>query len=80
VFLLLPSQAMVELDWTPSTITQGHLQKLSKQGFMTAVELAACCVDPVFPAHAEGYVVPFVAFYEQRFGMPSHRFLRSLLQ
>jgi hypothetical protein len=73
---------MAEEDWTPSTIMQGHLQKLTKQGFMTAEELVACRVpeDPVSPAPAEGYVVSFVAFYEQGFGRPLHRFLRSLLQ
>jgi hypothetical protein len=41
---------------------------------MMAVELAACRVrkDPMFPAPAEGYVVFFLAFYEQGFSMPSH--------
>jgi hypothetical protein len=48
---------------------------------MMVVELAACHVleDLVFPAPAKGYVVSFMAFYEQRFGMPSHRFLHLLL-
>jgi hypothetical protein len=72
---------MAEQDWTPSTITQGHLQKLVKQGFKTVAELTTCHVpkDLVFPAPAEGYVVSFVEFYERAFGMPSHRFLSSLL-
>jgi hypothetical protein len=49
---------------------------------MTEAKLAACLVpeDPAFPMSAEGYVVSFVAFYKQRFGMPSHQFLHSLLQ
>jgi hypothetical protein len=74
VSLLPPPQAMAEQDWMPSTTMQGHLQKLTKQGFMMAVELAACRVrkDPMFPAPAEGYVVFFLAFYEQGFNMPSH--------
>jgi hypothetical protein len=38
--LLLPSRAMVEQDWTPSKITQEHLQNLVSQGFMTAAKLA----------------------------------------
>jgi hypothetical protein len=44
---------------------QGHLQKLAKQGFMTAAELTACSVleDPTFPTPVEGYMVSFVAFY-----------------
>jgi hypothetical protein len=32
VLLSLPPQAMAEQDWTPSTVTSGHLQKLVKQG------------------------------------------------
>jgi hypothetical protein len=73
---------MVEQDWTPSTVMQGHLQKITKQGFMTVAELAACRVpeDPTFPMPVEGYMVSLVAFYEWGFGMPSHRFLYSLLQ
>jgi hypothetical protein len=82
VLILLPSQAMAEQDWTPSTITQGHLQNLAKQGFMMAAKLTACRVpeDPAFLAPSEGYVVSFMALYEQRFGTPLHRFLHSLLQ
>jgi hypothetical protein len=49
---------------------------------MKAAELVACRVleDPAFPMPVEGYMVSFVAFYEWRFGMSSHWFLRSLLQ
>jgi hypothetical protein len=63
----LPPWAMVEQDWTPSTIMPGHLQKLVQHGFMPAAELKACHVleDPAFPAPAEGYVVSFMAFNEQ---------------
>jgi hypothetical protein len=45
-------------------------------------ELEACWVpeDPALPAPAEGYVVSFMAFYEQGFGMPQHWFHRSLLR
>jgi hypothetical protein len=73
---------MVEQDWTPSTIMLGHLQKLMKHGFMVATELVACRVpeDPTFPAPVEGYVVSFVVFYKQEFGMPPHWFLHSLLR
>jgi hypothetical protein len=82
VLLPLPPRAMAEQDWTPSIITLGHSQKLMKQGFMTVAELAACRMleDPSLPTLAEGYVVSFMAFYKWGFGMPSHRFLRSLLQ
>jgi hypothetical protein len=49
---------------------------------MTVAELMACRVlgDPAFPTPTEAYVVSFVAFYEQEFHRPSHRFLRSMLQ
>jgi hypothetical protein len=51
------------------------------QEFMTVMELTACHMpeDPVFPAPAEGYVVPFVAFSKQGFDKPSHWFLHLLL-
>jgi hypothetical protein len=44
---------------------------------MMAAKLVAYHVleDPAFPAPVEGYMVSFVAFYEWRFGTPSHRFL-----
>jgi hypothetical protein len=82
VLPFLPPLAMVEQDWTPSSIRLGHLQKLMKHGFMSAVELETYQVlmDPVLPAPAEGYVVSFMAFYEQRFDVPLHPFLHSLLQ
>jgi hypothetical protein len=32
------------------------------------------------PAHADGYVVSFMAFYERGFNMPPHRFLPLLLR
>jgi hypothetical protein len=59
-----------------------HLQKLAKHGFMATVKHEACRVleDPVLPVPAEGYMVSFTVFYERGFGMPSHRFLQSLLQ
>jgi hypothetical protein len=81
VLLPIPSRAMAEQDWTPSTVTMGHSQKLVKQGFMMVAELMACRVleDPTFPAPVEGYVVSFMAFYVLGFSTPSHRFLRLLL-
>jgi hypothetical protein len=49
---------------------------------MTASDLVACRVleDPAFLMPEEGYVVTFVAFYEWRFGVPSHLFLHLLLR
>jgi hypothetical protein len=73
---------MAEQDWTPSSVTLGHLQKLMKLGFMMVVELGACRVpeDPAFSAPAEGYIVSFVVFYERGFSIPVHQFLYLLLQ
>jgi hypothetical protein len=73
---------MVEQDWTPSEVTQAHLQDLMSQGFMTTVELATCHVpeDPVSTAPVREYVVACAVFYERGFSVPTHCFLHSLLQ
>jgi hypothetical protein len=36
---------MAELGWAVSEVTQEHLQNLVSQGYMTAAELATCCVS-----------------------------------
>jgi hypothetical protein len=48
---------------------------------MTTAEFATYRVpkDPTSPAPVGGYVVACMTFYEWGFGVPSHRFLRSLL-
>jgi hypothetical protein len=76
VLLLLPPQAMAEQDSTPSTVMQGHMQNLAKQGFMTATELMTYRVpeDPTFPVPVEGDKVSFLAFYKNRFGTPLHQY------
>jgi hypothetical protein len=50
-------------------------------GYMIVAELATCCVpeDPTSPVLVRGYVVACPTFYEGGFGVPSHRFLLSLL-
>jgi hypothetical protein len=72
---------MVESSWPASKVTQEHLQNLMSQGYMTATKLATYCVfeDPASHAPTGGYVVACMSFYEQGFGVPSHRFLHSLL-
>jgi hypothetical protein len=64
VLLLLPSQAMVELDWTPSKVRPGHLQSLAKQGFMMASELVACRMleDPCSPRLRKDMWCPLLHF------------------
>jgi hypothetical protein len=65
---------MVESSWPTSKVMQEHLQNLMNEGYMTAVELATCCVpeDPTSPALAGGYIVACTVFYEQEFGVPWH--------
>jgi hypothetical protein len=59
-----------------------HLQNLMNQGYMMMVEIATRHVpkDPASLVLMGGYVVACVAFYEWRFGVPSHQFFHSLLQ
>jgi hypothetical protein len=73
---------MAEQDWTPSTITLSHLQKIVKHGFMSGVKLKPyrVPVDPAFPMPAEGDVVSFTAFFDRGFSVPSHQFLHLLLR
>jgi hypothetical protein len=68
------SQTMVDNGWSPSKVTQAHLQDLVSQGFMMEVEHVFCRVpeDPVSPMPMEGYMVVCAAFYERGFGVPSH--------
>jgi hypothetical protein len=49
---------------------------------MMAVELETCRVpmDLASLVPLEGYIMACAAFYERGFGVPSHRFLHSLLQ
>jgi hypothetical protein len=73
---------MLEVGWITSEVTQEHLQNLMSQGYMTVAELMTCRVpeDPASPVLVGGYVVACMVFYEWGFGVPSHRFLRSLLR
>jgi hypothetical protein len=49
---------------------------------MTTAKFAISHVpeDPASPASVGGYVMVCVTFYERGFGVPSHRFLHSMLQ
>jgi hypothetical protein len=74
--------SMVESCWPTLVTMQEHVQNLVSQGCITVAELATCHVpaDPGSPILVGGYVVACSAFYEQGFGMPSHRFVHLLLQ
>jgi hypothetical protein len=74
---------MEEFFWIALEIMQEHLQNLMSQGYMTTVELVTYHVPegPTSPiSMGGGYVVACAAFYERGFSVPSHQFLRSLLQ
>jgi hypothetical protein len=73
---------MVGQGWIASEATQEHLQNLVSQGYITTAELVTCHMpnDPSSPVLAGGYAVSCATFYERGFGIPSHRFLHSLLQ
>jgi hypothetical protein len=73
---------MAKQGWITSKVTQEHLQNLVSQRFMIVVELVSYCMleDPTSPLLAGGYIVACTMFYERGFGVPSHRFLYSLLQ
>jgi hypothetical protein len=64
-----------------SEVTWGYLQNLVCKGYMMVAECATYLVpmDPVSHALVKGFIVVCVAFCEQIFGVPPHRFLRSLL-
>jgi hypothetical protein len=63
-------------------VMQEHLQNLVSQGYMMAAELVTCHVpeDPASPIQAGGYIMACTTFFERGFGVPTHRFLHSLLQ
>jgi hypothetical protein len=62
----------------------GHpgVPRRTHKGCIIAAEFATCLVlaGSVSSALAEGFIVVCVAFYEWGFGLPSHRFLCSLLR
>jgi hypothetical protein len=64
-----------------SVDTREYLLNLVSKGYMTTTEFATCLVPagPVSPASVKGFIVACVAFYEWGFGLPSHRFLHSVL-
>jgi hypothetical protein len=72
---------MAKQDWTPFEVTQGHLPKLAKQGFMTTVGLAVSHVpeDPALPTLADRYVVTFMTFYKREFRAPLKQFFRLMM-
>jgi hypothetical protein len=73
---------MAELVCSALEATQEQLQNLMSQGYMMAAERTTCRVpeDPASLVLTGGYVMACSMFYERRFGVPSHQFLRSLFQ
>jgi hypothetical protein len=62
---------------TAKKINQRKYQDIEGAPLPSSLSL---CRGPTFPAPAEVYVVSFMVFYEQGFGMPPHWFLHSLLR
>jgi hypothetical protein len=73
---------MAGLGWSTSVVTQEHMQNIMSLGYMIAAKLATYHVpkDSSSPVPVVGYVMACTTFYERGFGVPSYRFLRSLLQ
>jgi hypothetical protein len=73
---------MVEFGCTVFVVTKEPLQNHVSLWYMIAAELATCRVpeDPMSTALVGGYVVACMMFFERGIGVPSHRFLHSLLQ
>jgi hypothetical protein len=70
------------MAWPALVVTQEYLKNLVSKGYMTAAEFVTCLVPvgPVSPTPAKGFVMACVVLYEWGFGLPSHRFLHSLLR
>jgi hypothetical protein len=73
---------MAESCWPALVVTREYLQNLVSKGYMTAAEFATCLVPtcPISLAPAKGFIVVCATFCEWGFGLPSHRFLYSLLR
>ena len=68
--------------WGRSSITSRHLEGLVRCGLLrslSAVQEWLLPGDKGEPAPPEGYVVSFTIFLERGFAVPTHRFLRGLL-
>jgi len=68
--------------WCKSNITPQRLEDLICRGLLcplTAVEEWRLPGDEDDPSPPEGYVVSFAHFHERGFAIPTHKFLRGLL-
>jgi hypothetical protein len=79
------SQILPADDWAASSVTKRRLEELVEDGLLrprTSRSQPEWITPP--PAHREpvppeGYVVSFVCFHEQGFGVPAYAFMRALL-
>ena len=68
--------------WGRSGITSQRLEGLIRRGLLRPLSAIGEWLlpgDENEPAPLEGYVVSFAIFHEQGFAVPTHRFLRGLL-
>ena len=68
--------------WGRSGITSRHLEGLVRRGLLRPQSTVAEWLLPgeeEVTTPPEGYVVSFAIFHERGFAVPTHRFLRGLL-
>jgi len=70
-----------EQVWQRSTVTEGHLHRMVKDGVLPEKEIIGwCAVDgEAFPTTNTGEIVVFEPFFYRGFSVPTSRFFRGLL-
>jgi hypothetical protein len=79
------SQILPTDDWAASSATERRLEELVEDGLLRPrmsrswPEWIASSPNHREPAPPEGYVVSFICFHKQGFGVPATTFMRALL-
>ena len=77
-YKMIPAPGIV---WKPSSIRHEDLEKLLEDGLLQPQAVAGWRADPGMarPFNEINEIVVFTPFYERRFSIPAHDFLRGLL-
>ena len=77
-FNMIPAQGIM---WKPSSVKHEDLEKLVDAGLLQPQTITFWRADPgaVWPFNEHYEIMVFTSFYERRFAMPAHDFLRGLL-